>query len=140
MKRLTKWNGKKYVLPQGMWREIAERLAAYENTGLEPEQIVELQTEQGLDLMLGGDRPNKHDLFTASIIVHDEQGNVPYVDHTNENAYLYFDEIEANADNAEVMAQEPGVNHLVIAVYRDHWHIVQVCGYTPDRGVYTKLY
>ena len=41
MNRLTKWNGKKFVLPQGygMWREIAERLAAYENTGLEPEEI-----------------------------------------------------------------------------------------------------
>ena len=38
MDRLTRWNGKKYVLPQGhgVWREIAERLAAYENTGLEP--------------------------------------------------------------------------------------------------------
>ena len=38
--RLTRWNGKKYVLPQGRtWRMIAERLAAYENTGLEPEEI-----------------------------------------------------------------------------------------------------
>ena len=32
MKRLTRWNGKKYVLPStsngpGVWREIAERLA-----------------------------------------------------------------------------------------------------------------
>ena len=139
MNRLTRWNGKKWVLPQGMWREIAERLAAYENTGLEPEQVVELQTEQGLDLMLGGDRPNKHDLFTASVIVHDEAGNVPYVDPTNCCTHLYAAEVEANADNPEVM-QEPGVNHLVIAVYRDHWHIVQVGGYTPDRGMYTKLY
>lgn len=46
MERLTKWNGKKWVLPQGRmsdgqsyWRIIAERLAAYENTGLEPEEI-----------------------------------------------------------------------------------------------------
>ena len=41
MDRLTRWNGKKYVLPQGYgaWREIAERLAAYENTGLKPEEI-----------------------------------------------------------------------------------------------------
>lgn len=37
-KRLTKWNGKKWILPQNSWREIAERLAAYENTGLEPEE------------------------------------------------------------------------------------------------------
>lgn len=37
--RLTTWNGKKWVLPQGRWRDIAETLAAYENTGLTPEQI-----------------------------------------------------------------------------------------------------
>lgn len=46
MERLTKWNGKKWTLPQGRtsagesnWRLIAERLAAYENTGLDPEEI-----------------------------------------------------------------------------------------------------
>lgn len=44
-RRLTRWNGKKWVLPQGAWREIAERLAAYENTGLEPEEIKELKGE-----------------------------------------------------------------------------------------------
>lgn len=84
--------------------------------------------------------PNTHDLFTASIIVRDVQGNVPYVDRTNCNAYLYFDEIKANADNPEVMQQEPGVNHLVIEIFRKHWHIIQVNGYTPDRGLYSKLY
>lgn len=41
MDRMTKWNGKKYVLPQGKgeFRKIADRLAAYEDTGLEPEEI-----------------------------------------------------------------------------------------------------
>ena len=46
MERFTKWNGKKWTLPQGRtsegesnWRRIADRLAAYENTGLEPEEI-----------------------------------------------------------------------------------------------------
>jgi len=46
MERLTTWNGKKYVLPQGRtrdgesyWRIIADRLAAYENTGLDPEHL-----------------------------------------------------------------------------------------------------
>lgn len=47
MDRLTRWNGKKYVLPQGhgTWREIADRLAAYENTGLEPEEIEVLKAQ-----------------------------------------------------------------------------------------------
>ena len=47
MDRLTRWNGKKYVLPQGhgVWRQIAERLAAYEDTGLEPEEIQALKAQ-----------------------------------------------------------------------------------------------
>ena len=52
MDRLTSWNGKKWVLPQGRthkgesyWRIIAERLAAYENTGLMPEEIEKLKEE-----------------------------------------------------------------------------------------------
>lgn len=54
MDRLTKWNGVKWVLPQGRtadgesyWRLIAERLAAYENTGLEPEEVEAMKGEQG---------------------------------------------------------------------------------------------
>ena len=41
MERLTNWNGKKWVLPhgKGAFRRIAEKLAAYENTGLNPEQL-----------------------------------------------------------------------------------------------------
>lgn len=41
--RLTTWNGKKYILPQGhgAWRRIADRLAAYENCGLDPEKLNE---------------------------------------------------------------------------------------------------
>lgn len=53
MERMTKWNGKKWVLPQGrtsdgesFWRLIAERLAAYENTGLEPEEIEKIKEER----------------------------------------------------------------------------------------------
>lgn len=53
MDRLTRWNGKKWVLPQGYgtFRMIAERLAAYENTGLEPEEIERLKTSCGAMLL-----------------------------------------------------------------------------------------
>lgn len=51
MDRLTKWNGQKYILPQGRtadgqsyWRIIADRLAAYENTGLTPEDIEQMKS------------------------------------------------------------------------------------------------
>ena len=50
MDRLTHWNGEKYILPQGRtsggesnWRRIAERLGAYEDTGLAPEEIGSLE-------------------------------------------------------------------------------------------------
>lgn len=134
MNRLTRWNGKKWILPQGAWREIAERLAAYENTGLEPEQIEALKPdrkEEAPPIMLG-------EVFTAELIVHDTDGNVPYIDPTNCCAYLYAGEIVANADNPEVI-REPGVNHVTIAVFRDHWHVLSVSGYDPDRGLYTKI-
>lgn len=51
--RLTRWNGKKWVLPQGRtsdgesyFRIIAERLAAYENTGCTPDEIASMLAER----------------------------------------------------------------------------------------------
>ena len=133
MNRLTRWNGKKWVLPQGAWREIAERLAAYEDTGLEPEQIEALKWIEEKPVQFMGE------VFTAELIVHEMDGNVPYIDPTNYCAYLYAGEIIANADNPDVI-REPGVNHVAIAVFRDHWHVVSVSGYAPDRGLYTKSF
>ena len=53
MNRLTKWNGTKFILPQGRtsdgqsyWRIIADRLAAYENTGMDPEKIEKMKEEK----------------------------------------------------------------------------------------------
>ena len=75
MARLTYWNGKKYCLPQRMWREIADRLAAYENTGLEPEEIASLlegkkpqtmfdvlksRLPEGLEIVRMKERPGKY--------------------------------------------------------------------------------
>ena len=52
MDRLTKWNGSKWILPQGRtsdgesyWRIIAERLAQYEDLGLSPEELEEMMRE-----------------------------------------------------------------------------------------------
>lgn len=135
MNRLTKWNGKKWILPQGMWREIADRLAAYENTGLEPEEIAALQAaddpEDGL--------ASRGDIFTAVIIEREGGGYVPYIDPTTCCARLYAADIEELADNPEVI-RERGANHLVIEVHPDHWHVAQVGGYTTETGLYTKLY
>lgn len=137
MNRLTTWNDRlqRYTLPQGAWREIAERLAAYENTGLEPEEIEALKARKR-----GKATPAQRDeVYTATIILHSDKGNVPWVDPTNDNAYLHVAELYTNADNPQVLKQR-GINHLVISVYEDHWHITQVCGYTPEHGLYCKLY
>lgn len=52
MERLTQWNGEKYILPQGRtsdgqsyWRIIADRLAAYENTGMTPSEIASMRND-----------------------------------------------------------------------------------------------
>lgn len=52
MGRLTRWNGSKWILPQGRtsdgesyWRIIAERLAQYEDLGLSPEELEEMMRE-----------------------------------------------------------------------------------------------
>lgn len=49
--RLTRWNGKKWVLPQGYgsFHMIADRLAAYENTDLTPEEILRLKRGHLID-------------------------------------------------------------------------------------------
>ena len=138
MNRITRWNGKKWLLPQGQWRAITDRLAAYENTHLEPEEIEEMKAK--IDGESYTDERRKWlDTYTATIIQHGEGGNIPWEDPITGNAYVTVAEIEANADNALVMTNRVGVNHLVIAVYPDRWHIMQVCGYDPGKGLFAKL-
>lgn len=135
MERLTRWNGKKWLLPQGAWREIADRLAAYENTGLEPEEITALQAVSGPEKPLSA----RDAIFTVVFINREGGGYVPYIDPTTGAARLYASEVEELADNPEVI-RERGANHLVIEVHPDFWHVAQVGGYTTETGLYTKLY
>lgn len=135
MARLTKWNGKKWILPQGMWREIADRLAAYENTGMEPEEIAALQACSTAEQTA----PAGGGIITAVFIRRNGGGYVPHIDPTTGTARLFISEVEELADNPEVL-REIGVNHLVIESNPDFWHIAQVSGYTPNAGLYTKLY
>lgn len=135
MARLTKWNGKKWILPQGMWREIADRLAAYENTGMEPEEIAALQARSAAEQTV----PAGGGIITAVFIRRNGGGYVPHIDPTTGTARLFISEVEELADNPEVL-REIGTNHLVIESNPDFWHIAQVSGYTPDTGLYTKLY
>lgn len=135
MARLTKWNGKKWILPQGMWREIADRLAAYESTGLEPEEIAALQARSAAEQTA----PAGGGIITAVFIRRNGGGYVPHIDPTTGTARLLISEVEELADNPEVL-REIGANHLVIESNPDFWHVAQVSGYTPDTGLYTKLY
>lgn len=135
MARLTKWNGKKWLLPQGAWREIADRLAAYENTGMEPEEIAALQARSAAEQTA----PAGGGIITAVFIRRNGGGYVPDIDPTTGTARLLISEVEELADNPEVL-REIGANHLVIESNPDFWHVAQVSGYTPYTGLYTKLY
>ena len=136
MPRLTRWNGKKWILPQGAWREIADRLAAYENTGLEPEEVATLRgsgTDQGLQFP---DEP----ILSAALVIHDSIGTTPDIDTTVRAArWFYVSEGAKHADNPEALRAR-GINHIVADVYRDHWHIIQVTSYTPENGLCVKHY
>lgn len=135
MERLTRWNGKKWILPQGAWREIAERLAAYENTGMEPDEIAALQGVADAQRPL----PPRDEIITAVFVLRNGGGYVPYIDPTTGTAPLTVAEIVDLTDNPEVI-REPGANFLVIESHPSLWHIAQVSGYTPDTGLYTKFY
>lgn len=135
MERLTRWNGKKWILPQGMWREIADRLAAYENTGLEPEEIAALQGAGGEQKPM----PPRDDTISAVFVSRHGGGYTPYTDPTTGTAILTVAEVADLSDNPDVL-REPGANFLVIESHPLCWHIAQVSGYTPDTGLYTKLY
>ena len=70
MERLTKWNGEKYVLPpcrtdgESYYRIIAERLAAYENTGYEPWELPIKPRPRGYDIeVVSGDCYHKEIFF-----------------------------------------------------------------------------
>lgn len=135
MARLTKWNGKKWVLPQGKWREIADRLAAYENTGLEPEEIASLQGVCDAQKPM----PHRDETITAVFVSRHGGGYTPYIDPVTGTARLTVAEIVDLSNNPDVL-REPGTNFLVIESHPLYWHIAQVSGYTPDTGIFTKLY
>lgn len=80
----------------------------------------------------------KRDYIASTVLERERSKNTPYVNPVDCLALLTPEEIEANADNAEVI-HRPGVNHLVIEVFADHWHVAQVGGYTPDGGMYIEI-
>ena len=53
MDRMTKWNGNKYILPQGKgeFRRIADRLAAYEDTWIHLKMVLMFSINNGLCIL-----------------------------------------------------------------------------------------
>ncbi len=76
MERLTRWNGKKWVLPQGYGthRMIAEKLAAYENTGLCPKQLAEFWLRKRLKSNIGKD---DHAIITQRLTTRSVNNGTP---------------------------------------------------------------
>ena len=73
------------------------------------------------------------------VMVLNRGGKMPSIDPVNSEAYVSMEEIKKKADNPEV-ANKYGANFMVIAVEKNHWHIVQVSGYNRFDGRFCEVY
>jgi len=101
MERMTRWNGKKWVLPQGrVWREIADRMATYENTGLEPEKLndrmYELAYIENGEIVRGG---IKADILTVERWLREN------TEHYSVNPYIIVPASEDAVTKEELFAE-----------------------------------
>lgn len=133
MNRLTKWNGSKYILPQGKGthRLIADRLAEYEDTGLEPEQIKNLlqhgstETERDRRIFISGPISNTDDYmerFEKAEINLKGQGYLP-INPTKFSQHL----LDAEFKWDEFM-------DVTIALLKQCRHIYMLPGWENSRG------
>ena len=126
--RLTKWNGKKYVLPQGEWRLIAERLAAYENTGLMPEEIEKMVNNDVImpPKIKAGDLVRVEDHVNAFWREQDIIRQVMFDEHGEERQFAYNMCDSAQAKNVTELYRKK--EHEDGWAYHLIWH-------RPPRGL-----
>ncbi len=76
MERLTHWNGTKYILPQGrgVWREIADRLAIYEDLD-EQERLFRGLCNLGSTIKLFNKSMEVYDIVEVVGLCFKEEGN-----------------------------------------------------------------
>lgn len=65
--------------------------------------------------------------------------NAPYVSAKDNFSRITEDVLQEHADNADVVKDVVGVNHLVLVVHPTYWHIAQYSGYTREDGLFLKV-
>lgn len=65
-------------------------------------------------------------------------GELPYIDHLDGAALLSCEKIAERCDNPDMLKKD-GINHIVIGIYPDHWHIEQVSGYSYEEGMFCEV-
>ena len=77
-------------------------------------------------------------IYKCSII--DRGGGMKWADPDGAVVRVQAEKVREMADNAHVIDVDGGgVNSLVIASYPGRWHIIQVAGYTPEKGLFCVI-
>ena len=63
-------------------------------------------------------------------------GVMPYIDPCTATAYFTAAALENRVDNITEL-DRPGINHIIVSVLPDRWHIEQVGGYSYEDGLFT---
>ena len=63
-------------------------------------------------------------------------GVMPYIDPCTATTYFTAAALANRVDNISEL-DRPGINHIVVSVLPDRWHIEQVGGYSYEDGLFT---
>ena len=70
----------------------------------------------------------------------DRGGSMVWADPNGAVVRVQDEKVREMADNVHALNVDGGgVNSLVIASYPGHWHILQVAGYTPEKGLFCVI-
>lgn len=77
-------------------------------------------------------------IYKCSFI--DRGGDMEWADPVGAVVRVRAEKVREMADNAHAVDVDGGgVNSLVIASYPGYWHILQVAGYTPEKGLFCVI-
>ena len=65
-------------------------------------------------------------------------GAMPYIDPCTATTYFTAAALANRVDNISEL-DRPGINHIVVSVLPDRWHIEQVGGYSYEAGLFTVV-
>lgn len=65
-------------------------------------------------------------------------GVMPYIDPCTATTYFTAAALANRVDNISEL-DRPGINHIVVSVLPDRWHIEQVGGYSYEAGLFAVV-